>query len=243
MPAGPRWGDRDQRVAWIEAAAELGWCDAEDVQHAPWMPSVLPNAWLGVSVETQRWARVRLPELARTLAAVRFASCEPLLSELDLKPWLGFGLDWVIAGGESGPGARPMHPRWARMLRDQCVAADVPYFFKQWGAHLPVPVEDDPGFAGGRSFANPRTGGRSAATIRGRGGENRGLRPMQTGDRNGLGLMLDDTPSPSEWARSRRAGSWTGGRGMSSRLQPAPDRRGRERRDRSCPQGFPLTDT
>jgi len=190
--SGARWGDRDQRVAWIEAAAELGWCDAEDVQHAPWMPSVLPNAWLGVSVETQRWARVRLPELARTPAAVRFASCEPLLSELDLKPWLGFGLDWVIAGGESGPGARPVHPRWARMLRDQCVAADVPYFFKQWGAHLPVPVEDDPDFAGGRSFANPRTGGRSAATIRGRGGENRGLRPMQTGDRNGLGLMLDD---------------------------------------------------
>jgi protein gp37 len=52
-----RWSDRDQHVAWIEAAAELGWCDTEDVQHAPWMPSVLPNAWLGVSVETQSGGR------------------------------------------------------------------------------------------------------------------------------------------------------------------------------------------
>jgi protein gp37 len=139
-----RWGVRDQRVAWIKAAAERGWCDHEDVRDAPWMPAVLPNAWLGVSAENQRWARVRLPLLADTPAVVRFASCEPLLGELDIRPWLdgspGRGLDWVIAGGESGPGARPMHPDWARSLRDQCQAADVAFFFKQWGAWAPTGV-------------------------------------------------------------------------------------------------------
>lgn len=98
----------------------------------------LPNLWLGVSVETQKWASVRLDKLAATsAAAVRFASCEPLLGELDIRPWLAGSLQWVIAGGESGPGARPMHPDWARSLRDQCQDAGVPYFFKQWGAFAP----------------------------------------------------------------------------------------------------------
>jgi protein gp37 len=98
----------------------------------------LPNLWLGVSVETQKWAPVRLGKLAATsVAGVRFASCEPLLGELDLRRWLPGRLEWVIAGGESGPRARPMHPDWARSLRDQCQAAGVPYFFKQWGAHAP----------------------------------------------------------------------------------------------------------
>ncbi len=98
----------------------------------------LPNLWLGVSVESQKWVPVRLDKLVATSAgAVRFASCEPLLGALDLRPWLGSGLDWVIVGGESGPGARPMHPDWARSLRDQCRAFDVPFFFKQWGAFAP----------------------------------------------------------------------------------------------------------
>jgi protein gp37 len=94
----------------------------------------LPNLWLGVSVESQKWAAVRLDKLAATTAgAVRFASCEPLLGPLDMRPWLGSGLDWVIAGGESGPRARPMHPAWVRSLRDQCEEAGIPYFFKQRG--------------------------------------------------------------------------------------------------------------
>jgi protein gp37 len=98
----------------------------------------LPNLWLGVSVESQKWAKVRLDKLAATTAgSVRFASCEPLFGELDIRPWLGGGLEWVIVGGESGPGARPMHPDWARALRDQCTTAGVPFFFKQWGAHAP----------------------------------------------------------------------------------------------------------
>jgi protein gp37 len=110
--------------------------------YGPLSPSVeaaidaqrLPNLWLGVSVESRKWAAVRLDKLAATTAgAVRFVSCEPLLGPLDLRPWLGSGLDWVIAGGESGPRARPMHPAWVRSLRDQCEGARVPYFFKQRG--------------------------------------------------------------------------------------------------------------
>ena len=90
------------------------------------------HVWLGVSVENQEQADKRIPELLKVPARVCFLSCEPLLGPVNL----GFSLariDWVIAGGESGPGARPMHPDWARGLRDQCQAAGVPFFFKQWG--------------------------------------------------------------------------------------------------------------
>jgi protein gp37 len=98
----------------------------------------LPNVWLGTSIETQEWARVRMPALARTPAAVRFVSCEPLLGAVDLTQWLVDGsIDWVIVGGESGPGARPMHPKWVRELRDQCSDLETAFFFKQWGAHAP----------------------------------------------------------------------------------------------------------
>jgi protein gp37 len=99
----------------------------------------LPNVWLGTSVEDQATADARIPALLATPAAVRFVSCEPLLGPVDLLRWSGlegdadFGLDWVIVGGESGPNARPMHPDWARSLRDQCQAAGVPFFFKQVG--------------------------------------------------------------------------------------------------------------
>jgi protein gp37 len=104
----------------------------------------LPNVWLGVSVETQQWADIRIPALLETPAAVRFLSCEPLLSPVDLDPWLDVHplrrlplLDWVIVGGESGHAARAMRPDWAELLRDQCVAAGVPYLFKQWGGRTP----------------------------------------------------------------------------------------------------------
>lgn len=123
---------------------------------------VLPNVWLGVSVENQQAADERIPLLLQTPAAVRFVSCEPLLGPVELsfavrvdngaygydaltgrhfpftlEPQYGSKLDWVIVGGESGPNARPMHPYWVRWLRDQCQAAGVPFFFKQWGAWLP----------------------------------------------------------------------------------------------------------
>ena len=88
------------------------------------------NIWLGVSIESERWLG-RLRSLRLTSAKTRFLSLEPLLGplpQLDLS-----GVDWVIAGGESGPGARLVDPDWVREIRDTCVRHDVPFFFKQWG--------------------------------------------------------------------------------------------------------------
>jgi protein gp37 len=119
----------------------------------------LPNIWLGVSAEDQTRADERIPDLLDTPAAVRFVSVEPLLGAIDLRKLEqsrhgytdslrgymqgGSGcakaerrrIDWVIVGGESSKGARPMHPDWARSLRDQCAEADVAFFFKQWGEY------------------------------------------------------------------------------------------------------------
>jgi protein gp37 len=92
------------------------------------------NVWMGVSVEDQPALR-RVDDLRAVPSAVRFLSCEPLLGPLDGIDLLGIG--WVIAGGESGPGYRPMELSWARGLRDACAAADVPFFFKQWGGQTP----------------------------------------------------------------------------------------------------------
>ncbi len=92
------------------------------------------NVWLGVSVEDQRAADERIPLLLQTLAAVRFLSCEPLLGPVNLDMTYGgidHGINWVIAGGESGPGYRSMDLAWIRSLRDQCQAANVPFFAKQ----------------------------------------------------------------------------------------------------------------
>lgn len=120
----------------------------------------LPNVWLGVSVEDQQRADERIPDLLATPAAIRWISAEPLLGPVEIAQWLHDSdcwlttgaseeractccaprenhIDWVVAGGESGKDARPMHPDWARSLRDQCAAANVPFFFKQWGEHIP----------------------------------------------------------------------------------------------------------
>jgi protein gp37 len=95
----------------------------------------LPNLWIGVSVEDQKWAETRVHALLTTPAAVRWLSCEPLLGPVELGGYVGM-LDWVVVGGESGPKARPMMPDWARSLRDQCTSASVPFFFKQWGERV-----------------------------------------------------------------------------------------------------------
>lgn len=126
-----------------------------------------PNVWLGTTVENQTETDRRIPHLLAIPAAVRFLSCEPLLGPVDLSEWLicpnareGLSMDpttgayeccsncdwsgilgdinWVICGGESGPHARPMHPDWARSLRDQCQDAGVAFFFKQWGEWAPA---------------------------------------------------------------------------------------------------------
>jgi protein gp37 len=116
-------------------------------------PAVLPNVHLGVTAEDQDRADQRIPVLFDTPAAVRWVSVEPMLGPIDLggvagidalhPDWMGGAgggtgarhplLDWVVGGGESGPGARPMELDWATSIRDQCVNAGVPFFFKQWG--------------------------------------------------------------------------------------------------------------
>ena len=99
------------------------------------------HIWLGVSVENARGA-ARIEHLKRSAAAVRFLSVEPLIGPVG--PVDLTGIHWVIAGGESGPGARPMHIDWARDIRDQCAAQNVAFFFKQWGGIRPK--------SGGRSL-------------------------------------------------------------------------------------------
>jgi protein gp37 len=120
------------------------------------------NVWLGVSVENQETADERIPLLLQCPAEVRWLSCEPLLGPITFR-WRPYaheaagedyrtyldrigsvnhleslkGIDWVVAGGESGHGARPMHPGWSQSLRDQCASASVPFFFKQWGEWRP----------------------------------------------------------------------------------------------------------
>lgn len=125
-------GAIDGGQALLEAAPDEKTAQALYDAHWP-----LPNVHLGVSVEDQQRADLRIPALLAGAAAVRFLSCEPLLGPVDLADYTE-GLGWVIVGGESGPGARPMSPDWARSLRDQCTAADVPFFFKQWGEYRPT---------------------------------------------------------------------------------------------------------
>lgn len=154
---------RDADKWFLQGAADEIVDNCATLEDHPWP---LPNVQLGVSCEDQTSADKRIPWLLRTPAAVRFLSCEPLLGEISLKrirmpetffgyvdvdaltadryrnaQLVGFGgprIDWVIAGGESGRGARPMHPDWARGLRDECQAAGTPFFFKQWGEWLPI---------------------------------------------------------------------------------------------------------
>ncbi|OBB15114.1 hypothetical protein A5761_15130 [Mycolicibacterium setense] len=161
---------------WVDRYPDLDFARPEQVVHLADGP--LSNVWLGVSTENQQWADIRIPALLDTPAAVRFISAEPLLGPIDLLEHFGSGpavrggvaaLDWVIVGGESGPGARPMHPDWARSLRDQCEAAGVPFLFKQWGEWVPQfdvdgqPI-DYPRI--GRVTTEPPDGDRHSALLR-----------------------------------------------------------------------------
>jgi len=110
------------------------------LRYADKMMGPPPNVWLGVSVENQAAYDERVPLLLETPAYVRFLSVEPLLGPVSIKVTDNLErpqLHWVIVGGESGPGARPMHPTWVRGLRHQCRTAGIAFFFKQWGAWAP----------------------------------------------------------------------------------------------------------
>jgi protein gp37 len=154
---------REQLWALIEQTPWLDWLlltkRPGNIKHVyPWASDSRENVWLGTTAETQKWADIRVERLLSVDARVRFLSCEPLLSGIDLSVWLqNRKIDWVIAGGESGGQARPTHPNWIRTLRDQCRDSDVPFHFKQWGHWSPerggrekprrITLEDESGMA------------------------------------------------------------------------------------------------
>lgn len=119
----------------------------------PWGNNWPANVWLGATAENQKWLERRADVLVHMPARVLFLSCEPLLGPLDLSRWIEGarhgahrGIDWVIAGGESGHYARAMHPEWLTGLRDQCTDAGIKFLFKQWGNWRPVALRDVNGY-------------------------------------------------------------------------------------------------
>lgn len=222
----------DRREAWAQTAVHYGggidpdglWDQTMDFEGPH------PRIWLGVSVENQATADERIPLLLETPAAVRWISAEPLLGEVDLswaqctcpskgdaartrhllqcpadrRPHRLWSIDWVVVGGESGPGARPMHPEWARSLRDQCQAAGVPFFFKQWGewsSYCPLDKSGALDFSGGMAMANDGTlyiphdlalvGGKRRAEALSKGHENANLTSMYRRGKKAAGRLLD----------------------------------------------------
>lgn len=143
----------------IESTPRLDWLLLTKRPHnvarlAPYGDRWPDNVWLGSTAENQKWLDKRMPELASLRARVLFLSCEPLLGALDFRRWIELAdhgklrmVDWVIAGGESGPRARPMHPEWATSIRDQCLRAGIKFHFKQWGNWHPTSPDRVNGYA------------------------------------------------------------------------------------------------
>lgn len=140
----------DRINAFMNVLAPAHWHNRELYDYCAGLP--LRNVWLGVSTEDQKTLEQRTLELLQTPAAVRFISVEPLLEEItlfslngpiDVPDGIPSPLHWVIVGGESGRHARPVHPDWVREIRDQCAAAGVAFFFKQWGEWAPFWYRDD----------------------------------------------------------------------------------------------------
>ncbi|MGC8213260.1 DUF5131 family protein [Ralstonia pseudosolanacearum] len=160
-------GARERLFALIKETPHLDWLiltkrigNAPAMLPADWHAGYR-NVWLGASIVNQEEAERDIPKLLAVPARLRFLSMEPLLGPVDIAKWLGYcdrldktgisrrasgehivcerhcGISWVIVGGESGPGARPLRPEWVRALRDQCAEASVPFLFKQWGEHVP----------------------------------------------------------------------------------------------------------
>ena len=202
------------------------WPGGDPVVYAPGERAVLDCVWLGVSVETQQWADIRIPALLDTPAVVRWVSAEPLLGPVDLtrlcparvggpnrtdalRPVLDVdtgavlipGLDWIVVGGESGAKARPMHPQWARDLRDKSDAAGVPYLFKQWGEWTPGSAPSGSGLRectvaadDGTVFEPPRTLWESASYGDRDRVNRKGWTVMHRTGKHAAGRVLDGTP-------------------------------------------------
>jgi protein gp37 len=128
---------------------------------APWRDDWPANVWLGATVENQTEAERRLPFLLSIPATIRFLSCEPLLGPIDLQGWFKreglHPIDWIIAGGESGGGCRPMHPDWVRSLLAQCQTHNVAFHFKQWGHWVPAELTHEAMTVRLVEFANERS--------------------------------------------------------------------------------------
>lgn len=138
------WRERLWRI--IEQTSSLDWLlltkrPQNITSMTPWGKLWPENVWLGCTAENQTWADKRVPELLSIPARVRFLSCEPLLSHLNLEPYFSSdpaeSIHWVITGGESGAYSRPMNPQWVRDLRNQCQTSGVAFHFKQWGHWVP----------------------------------------------------------------------------------------------------------
>ncbi|MDH0422136.1 phage Gp37/Gp68 family protein [Delftia tsuruhatensis] len=165
----PQW--RADLFALIRDTPNLDWLLlTKRIGNVPAMVAIIPgwlpeNVWLGATITSQAEADRDIPKLLRIPASVRFLSMEPLLGPVSFEGFFANpdnisdgtnaleALDWVIAGGESGPGARPTHPNWHRELRDQCEAVGTPFLFKQWGEFAPalsglhfLPLEGCPQF-------------------------------------------------------------------------------------------------
>jgi protein gp37 len=146
-------------LTWLLLTKRIG--NARSMLPLDWGARGYDNVWLGSTVVTQAEADRDIPKLLAVPGALRFLSIEPMLGPVSIfseqtgellhtsgNEYDPGSIDWVICGGESGPKARPLHPDWARSLRDECAAAGVPFFFKQWGEFLPASANDaDPGLA------------------------------------------------------------------------------------------------
>ena len=154
------WGTPALEIARVaglcQSPRESRWLEIrERIVGAP-----LPNVWVGFSAENQtcfdeRWEPMRAAAEAGWLT---WCSAEPLLGPIDARKALAEGLAWIVAGGESGPKARPMHPGWARWLRDQCARAGAPFFFKQWGGWGPWSEDAGPSPIGHKAGFFTHTG-------------------------------------------------------------------------------------
>lgn len=186
-------------------------CGTGQWNHTPIAQWPWDNVWIGATVCNQAEASRDIPKLLSVPARVRFLSMEPLLGRVDLCEPLGMwwnqtmgcfestgqrfnpgGLDWVIAGGESGAGARPMHPDWVRALRNQCAAAGVPFLFKQWGEWRPMPTDVPLGaapvghFHGDQFFCGKVIAGGQAGGLMQRAGKKAAGRLLDGVEHNGF---------------------------------------------------------
>jgi len=147
---------RNKLWALIDQTPNLDWLlltkRTENIEKlSPWNANWPDNIWIGTTIENQEIADEKIPELLKHPAKVRFISCEPLLSKLDISKWLCLNsrinlntqcINWVIVGGESGAKARPVHPDWIRNIKNQCIKAGIPFHFKQWGGWCPIEEAD-----------------------------------------------------------------------------------------------------